>query len=152
MARRPGAKAIVIHKDKICLVLRDNNPVIAYPNRWNTPGGAIEENETPMEAVIRELKEEINLDATDIVKTGITTYTDGSIVHRFFVLVTDEQFPTIRLIHEGQRLDWFTLDEVLALVDTPYLSIYLETHINDLRAVLSGKRDFVPMNETLPIA
>ncbi len=45
MIRKPGAKAIVVYKDKLCLVLRDNNPAIAHPNKWNTPGGAIEEGE-----------------------------------------------------------------------------------------------------------
>lgn len=150
--RKPGAKAIVVYQEKICLVLRDSNPAIANPNKWNTPGGAIEEGEAPREAMIRELKEEINLDATNIIETGITTYTDGSIVHRYFVPVTDEQFALISLVHEGQKLEWFTLEETLRLVDTPHLSIYLETHVNDIRALLLGKRNFEPRNEMLNIS
>lgn len=149
--RKPGAKAIVVNNGKICLVLRDNNPAIAHPNKWNTPGGAIEEGETPRHAMIRELKEEINLDTTELIETGITTYTDGSIVHRYFIPVTDEQFSSIYLVHEGQKLEWFTPDEALKLVDTPHLSIYLETHINDIQTLLNGKRNFEPKNETLKI-
>lgn len=151
MKRKPGAKAIVVYKNRLCLVLRDNNPKIANPNRWNTPGGGIDEGEMPREAMIRELKEEINLDATEVIETGVTTYADGSVVHRYFVPVTDEQFAKIHLVHEGQRLDWFTLEEALHLVDTPHLSIYLETHVNDIRALLEGKLKFVPKNESLTI-
>lgn len=152
MARKPGSKAIVIHGDKICLVLRDNNPDIAYPNVWNTPGGGIDEGETPREAMIRELKEEINLDATKIIDLGTTTYSDGSIVYRFFIPVTDEQLEGIRLVSEGQRLDWFTFDEVLALPKSPHLSVYLETFGNDIKAFLGGRRKFDQRNETLEIS
>lgn len=151
MSRKPGAKAIVVHNDKICLVLRDNNPEIPNPNKWNTPGGGIDEGETPREAIIRELKEEINLNATEIIETGVTTYTDGSVVYRYFVPVTDEQFKTIHLVSEGQKLAWFTFDEALALVDNVHLATYLETHVGDIRQLLAGKRDFSPKNETLNI-
>jgi 8-oxo-dGTP diphosphatase len=152
MPRKPGAKAIVVHQEKICLVLRDNNPAIPNPNKWNTPGGGIDDGETPREAIIRELKEEINLDATDIIETGVTTYTDGSIVYRYFVPVTDEQFKTIHLVSEGQKLAWFTFDEALALVDNAHLATYLETHASDIRDLLSGKRDFVTKHETLNVS
>lgn len=152
MARKPGSKAIVVHGDKICLVLRDNNPNIAYPNVWNTPGGGIDEGETPREAMIRELKEEINLDATEIIDLGTTTYSDGSLVYRFFIPVTDEQFQNIHLVSEGQRLDWFTFDEVLTLAKSPHLSVYLETFANDINELLAGRRDFVPRDEVLTIS
>jgi 8-oxo-dGTP diphosphatase len=151
MARKPGAKAIVVHGNKICLVLRDDIPTILNPNKWNTPGGAIEDGETPHEAIIRELKEEINLDATKIIETGITTYTDGSVVNRYFVPVTDEQFKEIYLVHEGQKLEWFTFHEALALVDTPHLSIYLETHASEIQSLLDGNRSFEQRNELLSI-
>lgn len=152
MARKPGSKAIVVHGDKICLVLRDNNPNIAYPNVWNTPGGGIDEGETPREAMIRELKEEINLDATEIIDLGTTTYSDGSLVYRFFIPVTDEQFQNIHLVSEGQRLDWFTFDEVLTLAKSPHLSVYLKTFANDINELLAGRRDFVPRDEVLTIS
>lgn len=151
-ARKPGSKALVVHGDKICLALRDNNPNIAYPNIWNTPGGGIDEGETPREAMIRELKEEINLDATEIIDLGTTTYSDGSLVYRFFIPVTDEQFASIHLVNEGQRLDWFTFDEVLALAKSPHLSVYLETFANDINELLAGRRDFAPRNEVLIIS
>lgn len=153
--RKPGAKAIVCHENKILLVLRDNDPKIAFPNKWNTPGGAIEEGETPREAMARELKEEVNLLATNIIELGTTTYSDGSIVYRFFCPISDDQRKDVRLVSEGQRLEWFTFEEVLELEKnssfSPYLSIYLETFADDIKKLLAGERTFVPRNDVLEI-
>ena len=33
-----------------------------YPEYWDIPGGSVEDFETPVEALIREAKEEVNLD------------------------------------------------------------------------------------------
>lgn len=153
MANKPGADAIIVHDKKICLVLRDDIPNISRPNKWNAPGGGIDQNETPEEGLRRELKEEINLDATDIVNLGSTTDLEGTIVYRFFVPVTDEQFKDITLLEEGQRLGWFTLDEVLELSKgeefTPNYTFFLETFSNDIKRLIEGQREFEPRNEVL---
>lgn len=46
--------------NEVLLVRRKKHP---YQNHWALPGGRIEKQETPREAVIRELKEETNLTA-----------------------------------------------------------------------------------------
>lgn len=152
MSRKPGAKAIVVHDGKILLVLRDNNPRIPYPNVWNTPGGGIEEGETPSEALIRELKEEVNLTVDRVINLGTTTYEDESVVYRFFVPITDEQLSEIRLVNEGQKLDWFTYEEVLELEKSPNLSVYLETFAEDIQNLLRGQRNFLPRHDRLAIS
>ena len=147
MAKKPGAKALVVYGGKILLVLRDNIPTIANPNKWNTPGGGVEEGETPEEGLIRELKEEVNLIPSMIKELGTTTYSDGSIVYRFYVPVTDEEFANIRLGNEGQKLDWFTMDEILQLDQSPNSFIYFQAHEQDIKNILSGHSDFVPRHD-----
>ena len=147
MAKKPGAKALVVYGGKILLVLRDNIPTIANPNKWNTPGGGVEEGETPEEGLIRELKEEVNLIPSMIKELGTTIYSDGSIVYRFYVPVTDEEFANIRLGNEGQKLDWFTMDEILQLDQSPNSFIYFQAHEQDIKNILSGHSDFVPRHD-----
>lgn len=151
MARKPGAKAIVAYKGKILLVLRDNIPTIAHPNTWNTPGGGIDDGETPEEAMVRELEEEIHLTPSSVINLGTTGYTDGSLVHRFYIPVTDEEFPSIRLGNEGQKIGWFTLEELLKLNVSPHSFIYYTTHEQDIRQILSGDYDFVPRHDVLDV-
>ena len=67
-----AASGIIIQNNKILLLKRTdyNNRFSGY---WGCPGGRAEHNETAEENVIREVKEECNLDfkPTSIIKTGI---------------------------------------------------------------------------------
>lgn len=58
-----GVGIIFINSNnKIILLLRDDASNISFPNKWNIPGGRIEEDETPGVAARREMKEELGLD------------------------------------------------------------------------------------------
>ncbi|MBK8027861.1 MAG: NUDIX domain-containing protein [Chloroflexi bacterium] len=47
---------------EVLLQQRDHTPGIAYPGAWTIFGGAVEEGETPDEAIRRELMEELELE------------------------------------------------------------------------------------------
>lgn len=44
------------------LVIKRSNKEDSYPNYWDIPGGMVEMGELPRNALIRETKEEVNLD------------------------------------------------------------------------------------------
>jgi 8-oxo-dGTP diphosphatase len=56
--------AIILENDagEFLLYLRDNKPGIPFPGHWDLIGGHIEEGETPEEALVREVKEELDID------------------------------------------------------------------------------------------
>ena len=55
-----AVKAIIYnHKGEILLQQRDFNKKIPYPGYWNFFGGLIENDEKPIDALKRELSEEI---------------------------------------------------------------------------------------------
>ena len=51
--------------NKLLIYLRDDKPEISFPNYWDLFGGHVEPNETPEQALVRELKEELNIDIAD---------------------------------------------------------------------------------------
>ena len=55
--------AIIFENDKheLLFYLRDNKPGIPFPGHWDLIGGHVEEDETPEEALVREVKEELDL-------------------------------------------------------------------------------------------
>ena len=61
-ALREAARAIVLDPDDRVMLLRyDENPGF-----WATPGGSLEPGETPSQAVIRELREELGVRHVDL--------------------------------------------------------------------------------------
>jgi ADP-ribose pyrophosphatase YjhB (NUDIX family) len=55
-----SASGIILQQKKILLLQRSNYTQM-YPGYWGCPGGRAEQNETPEQNVIREVKEECNL-------------------------------------------------------------------------------------------
>jgi 8-oxo-dGTP diphosphatase len=61
--------AIILENNKgeFLLYLRDNKPDIPFPDHWDLIGGHIEEGETPEDALVREVKEELDIDLKEYV-------------------------------------------------------------------------------------
>ena len=47
--------------DKLLIYLRDDIPTIPFPNHWDLFGGIIEDGESPEQALVREIEEEIGV-------------------------------------------------------------------------------------------
>jgi len=79
MDARDSAFAIILHSRHILLVkARDKN-------NWQLPGGRIEPGESPVDALIREVKEETGLRASVDRLTGRYRREDGSVVRVYAV-------------------------------------------------------------------
>ena len=52
--------AILTHQNKILIARRKDNDPLA--GKWEFPGGKIEQNETPQQGLIREMKEEFGIE------------------------------------------------------------------------------------------
>ena len=62
---RQGAIGIVVNDENEFLIVQ----MVSYgENQWRFPGGGVEENEKPSEALLREFQEELNTDKFEIVK------------------------------------------------------------------------------------
>ena len=60
-----AVNVVIVNKDKKVLIAK-RKPDKPMPNKWEFPGGKLEENETLRECGVREIKEELEVDvATD---------------------------------------------------------------------------------------
>ena len=56
-----GASVFFLNNDnQVLLLLRDNKKNIPFPNCWDALGGHVDPGETPLECIVREMKEEID--------------------------------------------------------------------------------------------
>ncbi len=105
----------IIEKDGKILMGNKAKDVGPYPNTWRLPGGGVEENEVPEDAIRREVMEETGLKATRVEKVGyledeepnkhgeMTHYT----FHIFRVETTGDEsvtveFPELRWIDKSE--------------------------------------------------
>lgn len=105
-----AASGIILEQKKILLLKRSNYSE-RYPEFWGCPGGRAEKGETAEQNVIREVKEECNLDftPTKIIKTGLWQ-------NREYYRFLGDWSGTI-IIQEKEVTDynWFTFNEAIKL-------------------------------------
>ncbi len=108
--KRKGCSIIFLNEQsQILLFLRDDIPSIPYPNMWDIPGGHVEKNETPRECIVREMKEEMDLNLQDFEKFKIVEFDDRT----EYVFWKKENLDISKIeLTEGQCLQWFTEDDI----------------------------------------
>lgn len=83
MKKRTRAAAIIVYNGKIITIYREkkvNEKLVKY---YVIPGGGVEENETVIEAVKREIKEEIGI---DIKVSGEYFYLENEKANEYFYI------------------------------------------------------------------
>lgn len=108
--KRKGSSIIFVNdKQEVLLFLRDDIPTIPYPDMWDVPGGHVEENETPYQCKIREMKEEIGICLADFKLFSIKEF-DDRIEYAFW---KHENLDVGKInLTEGQALKWFSEEEI----------------------------------------
>ncbi|MGA2408484.1 MAG: NUDIX domain-containing protein [Bacteroidales bacterium] len=84
--------AIILENDKgeFLLALRDNKPGIPFPNHWDLIGGHVEEGETPEEALVREVKEELDIELKEYA------------FYKKYECLTGDAYENIKYIYTGK--------------------------------------------------
>lgn len=120
---------ILFYNDKkeVLLLLRDNKPTIPCPNMWDIPGGHVESNESPKEAIVREVKEELGINLKNFKLFTVTNFDDR--VEFTYSSPATFNISDINLM-EGQRLEWFSKERVrntaLALGFNPIVETFFD--------------------------
>ena len=108
--KRKGCSIIFVNdKERVLLFLRDNKPVIPFPNTWDVPGGHVEENETPEQCIVREMKEEMEIELKGFHTFAVVEFNDR--IEYAYWKKENIDIKKITLT-EGQRLKWFSEEEV----------------------------------------
>jgi ADP-ribose pyrophosphatase len=110
MIRHPGAAAIVpVHEDgSVTLVRQYRHAADGYI--WEIPAGKLDAGEEPARCAARELKEEVGLEAGELLRLGVIFTAPGFCDERIHLFLARQLRPT------AQQLD---ADEVLSVSRIP---------------------------------
>ncbi len=127
--------AIILENDKgeFLLALRDDKSWIPFPNHWDLIGGHVEDGETPEEALVREVKEELGIDIKDYS------------FYRKYECLTGDAYENTKYIYsgkinipigevtlfEGQRPQYFSKEEIPDVKFANIIKSIVLDYIND---------------------
>lgn len=98
---------------KVLMQLRDDGRGrnIAYPSMWSFPGGGVEREERPVEAVIREIYEEYRLKVHESECVPLFIYVhDGKEVDQVFICEVAQS--VVPILCEGAGTQWMGMEKI----------------------------------------
>lgn len=103
----PETQKVLLHK-------RDNNTTV-NPNKWAFFGGLAEGDETPIEAFIREVKEELSINIKESEIAPLRMYFNKERqTHRHTFFVSSVLDKSAMTLGEGADFDWVSVDEMFS--------------------------------------
>jgi ADP-ribose pyrophosphatase YjhB (NUDIX family) len=137
------AALLVLDDGRYVMQLRDALPHIFYPSHWGCFGGAVSPAETPLEALRREVKEELEYEIGAAVEFtrfdfDFTSLGQGKVYRIYYeVQVTQEAFHRF-VLHEGAGMSALTGRELLLERKvTPYDAFAVWMHMSRRRFTVS---------------
>ncbi|MFZ3360074.1 MAG: NUDIX domain-containing protein [Xanthobacteraceae bacterium] len=138
------AALITVEDGRYLMQLRDDIPRIFYPGHWGCFGGAVSPGEGKVEALRRELAEELEFDAPavdefvtfdfDLSKLG-----QKKCYRTYYEIKTTAAEVGRFILHEGADMRLLATNEVLAQPNvTPYDSFAIWLHVARARFVAAA--------------
>jgi 8-oxo-dGTP pyrophosphatase MutT (NUDIX family) len=128
------AALLVLPDGRYIMQLRDTKPHIFYPGHWGLFGGAVDEGETEVEALKRELAEELEFEAIELdrfvcLDFDLSAIGAGRVFRAVYVVpVSEREFGAFKL-REGRAFEALTPSDILLkLRVTPYDAFAIWLH------------------------
>lgn len=121
------AGAILLDKSGKILLMHRNTEEL---KQWELPGGKLEENESPEQAAIRELKEELDVDVKIIKYLGFKEFVDDNRIlkYHWYKCMIEDGKPKL-MEKKFDDLKYFTFDE---LIENEELSSNMKVLISNI--------------------
>lgn len=129
---RENALAIIFNKDNKILLLKRATVKNGWGNdKWALVGGAVDENEKPIDACKREIYEETLLRVNELNQRFTLQRSPDSVEHLFVGRHKGDDDDVVLNEDENIRYDWFSFPEIKHLDGVPNLLDYISIGIKN---------------------
>ena len=137
---RQSVTAIIVSDGYVLMNLRDNKPEIWEPDRWSFIGGHVNEQETLLEALCREVQEETGMSLFRNMFEPLMNYHYSGVntITTLFLYKENLLRDAVIQCNEGVETRWFPIEQVtsgfgLKASDTNRLHDVTPEHVDVLR-------------------
>ena len=126
--------AIIFYKGKYLIQKRDNKKNIFFPNFWGVFGGNVRNNENTKKAILRELKEELNLSFQEPIKKlslKISSKNFKPVRDRIFYICEPKIIRKKIKIYEGKDFAFLSFNSLKKLNIVPWDFSAISYHYYD---------------------
>ncbi len=130
-----GVGAVLVKNGSIVLIKRGNEP---SKGKWTIPGGLVELAETPEQAVIRETKEEIGIEAENATLLDVVSNVDydeqGKVKYHYIIIdyFVHVKGGSLRASSDAVELRLVNFDEVENFNLTPSFRLFFRNNRDKL--------------------
>lgn len=127
-----GSKLALFIGEELLIYLRDEREGLIYSGMWDLPGGGREGEETPEDCVLRELKEEfdLNLSVAELSYKDSQLNQWGEVIYFFVAHCSNAMAAKIRFGDEGQYFKLVSIQDFLAEPNAiPHLQAQLDKYV-----------------------
>ena len=128
--------AIILKENKILVTQRSE--IMNLPLKWEFPGGKIEEHETAENCILREIKEELNLEIELLEKLESKCFEYNTLTINLIPFVSKHLSGEI-ILSEHKNFKWLTKEELIfldwATADILVLEEFLKLNYDTARAL-----------------
>ncbi len=142
--RRPIAAvgAFIVRDDgRILMVRRAHDP---GAGEWSIPGGAIELGETSVEAVKREVREEVGIGISDPklidIYDSILRDSEGRIRYHYVIIEYVARPLSLSIEPSGEVLEyrWLSLGEIMRMETVPSVKVVIRRNMETFKKICRG--------------
>ena len=137
-----SAHAVLLLGEKYILQLRDSNPDIAAPGQWSLFGGMKKTGETPLEAISREIHEELSIQPAGFRYLWFTDYFaafESEVIRTWFFSSDISSVWAEHKLLEGQSVGIFRFKDIADLEMPTVMRTTIERFYKQAESI--GQRD-----------